>query len=244
MKQLLYLAVGVLMFTACEEITNTAEPSQVTYLPLLTLNGDAYVELDCTTTSYDDPGITAEEQGQSIPVTTNVVGKYFGSSSVDGPDIYEIVYSAENKDGIPGAVRRTVVVPECEGDFVNSIGGVYTGSVQRSGGLSAAFYGDLGPFMVRDLGGGKFQISDAIGGYYDLGVGYGADYAATGMTVTANDISANDFTHDDVIGVGLFGGNLIMTDFSVDPATKTIEFTTEWDIVGDPTFFEVTLVQQ
>ena len=90
-------------------------------------------------------------------------------------------------------------------------------------------YQDLGPVIIKDLGGGVYQLSDAIGGYYDFGRGYGYTYAAKGMKVKANDIAANDFTFTDVVEVGDFGGALSMTSFVVDPTAKTITFKTEWD---------------
>lgn len=222
----LLLCAGVI-FASCEKFTNSAEESTITYLPKLTMNGPAFVELACGATNYSDEGLTAEEGGESIPVTTSVTGKYFGSSEVSGADVYSIVYSATNKDGIPGAAERTVVVPACNGDFINSIAGMYTCDVYRDGTISAPYQG-VGPIIVKDLGGGVFQFSDAIGGYYDFGRGYGYHYAALGMTVTANNIAANDFTFGPNIGVGDFGGDLELTAFSVDPATKTITIETTW----------------
>ena len=229
----------VALFTNCDKTENSAEPSTTTFLPKLTMNGSALVSLPCDATGYDDEGLTAEEQGTEIGVETSVEGKYFGGGSVDGTDIYSIVYSATNKDGIPGAAERTVVWEECNGDFVTSIAGMYTANVVRNGSASPQYEG-LGPIIVKDLGNGDYQLSDAIGGYYDHGRGYGFHYAALGMVVKANDLAANDFSHPDVIGVGDFGGELSMTDFSIDPATKTITFTTDWSFGF---VFEVTMTQ-
>ena len=90
------------------------------------------------------------------------------------------------------------------------------------------------------MGNNVYQLSDAIGGYYDFGRGYGFHYAGTGMTVTANDIPGNDFTYGANIGVGAFGGDLAMTAFSVDAANRTINLTTEWSFGFT---FEVELIQ-
>jgi len=249
MKQLAFLAFSFLLITACgEDITNTATPSEITYLPVVTTTGDALVTLSCESTGYTDKGAVAIEQGAEIPVVTSMEKRYFSDvaevSQVDGgTDVYDIIYSAANKDGVPGASFRTVVWPECNGDFVNSIAGTYTAAISRYGDLSAQQASGLGPFIIKDLGDGKFQLSDAIGGYYDLNVGYGWHYAARGMVVTATDIPGNSFSHDEVIGVGDFGGNLVMNSFSVDAGTKTISFITEWDVTGAPTYFDVTLTQ-
>jgi len=245
MKQI-YFAVIIGLLSAsllsCDSVVNSAEASEVTYLPKLTMNGASEIDLGCNPSGgYADEGLIAEEQGKEIPVTTVVTGKYFDAGAINGPDIYSITYSAANKDGIPGAAERTVIWQECQGDLVNSIAGMYSSVVVRNG-VSSAQYTDLGPVIVRDLGGGVYQLSDAIGGYYDFGRGYGSDYAAKGMKIKANNIPANDFTHTDVVKVGLFAdpNNLTMTNFTVDPATKTIKFTTDWDAGF---VFEVTLTQ-
>uniref|UniRef100_UPI0032179E9E BT_2262 family domain-containing protein n=1 Tax=uncultured Draconibacterium sp. TaxID=1573823 RepID=UPI0032179E9E len=211
--------------------------SEVTFLPLITLEGGD-VMLDCGATSYTDPGAVASAGGNEIELITNVSGAYYGGSSVDGPDIYSVSYSAYNDDGIPATAFRTVEWPPCNGDFVTSIAGVYTCSMTRTPGYSTT---DIGPIFIKDLGDGVYGISDAIGGWYEHEYGYGPDYAATGMTITANNIATNDFTYDDVIGVGAFGGALSMTVFSVDPATKTISFTVDWDAGY---VWKITLTQQ
>lgn len=230
-----------LMATSCDpsvEALGSEDESQITYLPKITLNGQSSVKLPCDITSYSDPGAVAEAGGEEIEMTSKVSGTYFGSSKIDGPDKYTITYSALNDDDIPAAAFRSVLWAPCNGDFVTSIAGTYTASsLVRTPGYSTE---DIGPIFIKDLGNGVYQISDAIGGWYEHEYGYGPDYAATGMTVTANNIALNDFTHDDVIGVGAFGGALSMTDFSVNPVTKTIEFTTEWSFGY---VFEVTLTQ-
>lgn len=235
-----------LIFTGCDDSDDFVEDptaSRITYLPLITLEGETDVVLDCDTESYTVPGATATEAGQEIELITSTSGTYFGGSTVSGPDLYTVTYNAFNVDGIPAAEFRSILWPACNGDMVSSIEGMYTASILRtaSDGSTVNYTEEaFGPFFVVDLGDGVYQLSDAIGGFYEYGYGYGPDYAALGMTVTANDIASNDFTHDDVIGVGAFGGALNMTDFSVDPATKTIEFTTEWSFGY---VFEVTLTQ-
>lgn len=232
MKQLyiaFILGLSSLVITSCDEAVNTAVASEVTYLPKLTMKGAAEIDLGCDPSGgFTDEGLIAEEQGKQIPVTTVITGKYFNSATINGPDVYSISYSAVNKDGIPGAAERSVVWQECPGDLVNDISGMYSSTVVRNGVVSPQ-YQDLGPVIVKDLGGGVYQLSDAIGGYYDFGRGYGYTYAARGMKVKANNIAANDFTFTDVVEVGDFGGALSMTSFVVDPTAKTITFKTEWD---------------
>lgn len=238
--------IGLIM-TSCDpsvEAPGSDDSSAITYLPKITLEGESNILLDCDATSFTDPGAIAEAGGTEIEMTSKLAGTYFGGTTIDGPDKYTITYSAFNDDDIPAAEFRSVLWPACNGDLVTSIAGMYTASILRttvsSGGTVNYTQSAFGPYFIIDLGDGKFQLSDAIGGFYEHGYGYGSAYAATGMTVTANNIALNDFTHDDVIGVGAFGGALNMTDFSVDPVTKTIEFTTEWSFGY---VFEVTLTQ-
>lgn len=242
----LFLSIfAIVFFTNCEKIQNSAVPSTPTFLPKLTMHGPSSITLSCDETAYTDEGLTAEEQGAEINVETSVEGKYFGGSEVQGSDVYSIVYSAVNQDGIPGADERTVVWLECNGDFQNSIAGMYTADVARNGSLSAQYQG-LGPIMVKDLGNNTYQVSDAIGGYYDHGRGYGFHYASLGMKVTANDIAGNDFSIENPVGVGSFGGDNVINNFKVDPATKTITFDADWDYNGDGVVdfaFGVTLTQ-
>lgn len=230
-----------LILTSCDPSVDSPgsnDSSQVTYLPLITLEGSTSIELDCDASSYTDPGAVASAGGEEIELFTSTSGTYFGSSEVNGPDIYSVSYSAFNEDGIPATGFRSVFWPPCTGDLVTDISGVYNvTSLVRTPGYATS---DIGPILIKDMGDGVYAISDAIGGWYEHEYGYGPDYAALGMTVTANNIATNDFTHDDVIGVGAFGGGLTMTSFSVDPIAGTIEFTTEWDFGY---VFEVTLTQ-
>jgi len=246
-KFLLYgFSILGLLFTGCEssdDLPSDTDVSTITYLPKITLEGDTELILDCDTTSYTELGAVAEAGGNEIELFTSISGTYFGGTTVDGPDLYSVTYSAYNDDEIPAAAFRSVTWKACNGDLVTSISGMYTASILRtaSSGATVNYTEDsFGPFFIIDLGNDTYQLSDGIGGFYEYGYGYGAAYAATGMTITANNIAVNDFTHDDTIGVGAFGGELTMTDFSVNPVSKTIEFTTEWSFGY---VFEITLTQ-
>lgn len=239
MKRYLIMILVILTFTQCEEFTNSAEKSKVTYLPKIEMIGPSSEQLECDATGWTDPGVDASEGGEPIEVETVTHGSYYGSSTVNGPDVYDISYSAVNVDGIPGSAFRSVFWPECNGNLTTSIAGMYKANVVRNGVVSAQYQG-LGPIFIVDLGGGQYQLSDAIGGYYDFGRGYGYHYAALGMVVTANNIPGNDFTYGDPVPVGDFGGELEMTAFSVNAANKTIQFTTDWDAGFT---FVVTLTQ-
>ena len=227
--------------TSCDpsvDAPGSNDESSVTYLPLITLEGGDVV-LDCNTTSYSDPGAVASAGGQEIELFTNTVGSYFGGSEVNGPDIYSVSYSAFNEDEIPATGFRTVTWPPCNGDLVTSIAGVYTcTSLVRTPGYSTS---DIGPILIRDMGNGMYAVSDAIGGWYEHEYGYGPDYAAKGLTLTANDISSNDFTLNNSTATLPWGGTVEFTDFSVDAGAGTITISSAWPLYGYT--WEMTLTQ-
>jgi len=239
-KLLIYMfTVLGLFLTSCDPSVDSpgaSDESNITYLPLITLEGGNVV-LDCNTTSYSDPGAVASAGGNEIELITTVTGGYFESSSVDGPGDYAISYSAFNDDGIAATNFREVLWPECNGDLVNSIAGMYTETVSRNG-SSPAGYQDNGPFIIRDLGNDRYAISDAQGGWYEYGRGLGVAYATLGMVLVANNIPANDFTSEGPVTTNTFGGVNTFTSLTVDPVAKTLTLRVNWD-AGPYTFVTV-----
>ena len=234
------IAVVVLLVYGCREI-ETENISRLTYFPDFTVSGEQTMFLE-TGETYTEPGVSAEESGSEIEVSTAISGTYFvgsiASLNTDVADKYTINYSAINSDGFPGSVSRTVYVAG-KGDLVNDISGLYTSTVVRNG-SSAPEYTDMGYVFISKTGANTYKLSDGIGGYYDLGRAYGAGYAASGVTITANDIPTNDFTLPSGFGVGAFGGSADMSDMVVDAGSKTISFSTDWDAGY---VFVVTLTQ-
>lgn len=233
---ILSLFVVTALFTSCGDDDSSVTPSEITYLPKITLNGESFMMLDCTTETFNDPGAEATEGGQSVPVTVTVIAKYFGSSQVDGVDEYIINYSAVNKDGIPGAAMRRVIWPECSSDNPENIGGTYAADCVRNGVVDPSNFG-LENIYIKSLGNDQFQISDAIGGYYDLGRGYGEAYASLGLVVESTG-GGNYNVVTQPNGVGAFGGNLVVSDFKKDPSSGNVTWKADWDLGY---VFEVTL---
>ncbi len=221
-----------LILTSCNpsvESLGENDTSEITFLPKIILDGDAEVNLPCTTTSYSDPGARAEAGGSEIELITTLTSSYFGGTSVeDGPDVYAVAYSAFNQDDIPAKGTRKVIFPECNGDLVTSIAGTYTASVARDGVTPSSAYENNGPFIIKDLGDNRYQISDAHGGWYEYGRGLGVTYAVTGMILKANNIATNSFTSEGAVSTGAFGGENTFTSLTVDPATKTLVLTVDW----------------
>jgi hypothetical protein len=235
----IYLFAALLAFTVWGCQKEYESNYRVTYFPDFEVKG-ASVIWQTFGQPFTDPGVKATESGSEIPVTTTITGDFFGGSSVDvnSADRYLINYTATNSDGFQGSVSRTVYVVK-NGDLVNSIEGLYTSTVVRNG-ASGAAYTNMAYIMISKSSDNTYKLSDAIGGYYDLGRGYGAGYRATGTTITANSIAGNDFGFGSPIGVGVFGGVLTMESMTVDSAAKTIVFSSTWDAGYE---FVVTLKQ-
>ncbi len=242
MKKLKYmiLLVPILLVTSCSK-KDSEGISSVTYYPTFKVSGASVIQV-VTGTAFTDPGVSATENGKTLPVTISITGDYFPftGSQIDAttPNKYDITYSAVNKDGFTGSVARSIYVVTT-GDLVSSIEGLYTSTVARNG-ASAPKYTDMAYVMIRKTGTNTYELSDDIGAYYDIGRIYGATYRATGIIVTATDIPSNTFTYAPTVPVGAFGGVLTMKSFSVDPGTKTIKFETDWDAGYN---FVVTLTQ-
>lgn len=236
------LSTALLVLTNCED-KESEGVSRLTQYADITLNGDDLMFVKVGT-PYNEPGATAKEGESDVEVTTSYSGTYFNGSVTDIDtnvgDIYTVTYSAVNKDGFPGSKSRTVVVAG-EGDLVNSIEGLYTATVVRTpgGGPADADYTDREWVVINKVDDNTYEISDAIGGYYDFGRAYGPAYSAPAI-ITAINISTNDFSFG-TFSVGAFGGEGQITSMEVDPATRTIHFKADWD--GGPYSFDVTLKQ-
>ncbi|HEX5172033.1 MAG TPA: BT_2262 family domain-containing protein [Cyclobacteriaceae bacterium] len=233
--------LSLALFTGCED-KDSEGVSRITYYPEFTLNGDEELVLSVGD-SYTESGAVVKEGDSEIEYTTTYAGTYItgpvGSIDTSVEDIYVVNYTAINKDGFPGTASRIVNVVG-QGDLVNNIEGWYTSTVVRDVGGGGPAYTDMEYVIIAKTGANTYQISDGIGGYYDLGRQYGTAYAATGATLTANNIAANDFTFGPNFSVGAFGGVATLTSFEVDAGSKTIHFTSSWDAGYK---FDVTLKQ-
>jgi len=113
--------LALVVFTSCkkDEINNTEDKvgsSRVTRFPTFTMNGDRY-ESVVQGGTYADPGATAKEGEAELQVQTQ------GQVNTSQVGVYDIVYSAVNKDGFTGTVTRTVaVLPAAEQEGVNIAG--------------------------------------------------------------------------------------------------------------------------
>ncbi len=215
------------VLVSCSE-DSTGNVSRITNYPEFTLKGSELIYLQKGAT-YTDPGVTVTEGGTEIPYETSVTGDFRGGTSVNTNvvDVYNVIYSAKNKDGFSGSASRTVVVYE-NSDLTSSIAGLYKSTVVRNG-ASSAQYTNMEHILVWKNANGTYGMSDGIGGYYAIGRSYGVGYAAGPVTITANDIPTNSYAAIPSFGVGAFGGTATMTGLTANPTNNTLSFTTTWD---------------
>ncbi len=239
---LIITGLAIIFLSACEEDT-TAGLSKVTNYPLINVAGANPVFLAKGDT-YTEPGVTATEGGAEIDVVTTANGAYRGGTELDTDvsDCYNVTYTATNVDGFDGTANRTVYVVET-GDLVSSIEGLYTCDLERTHPVNATRNQNGNSFiLIYKNDDGTYGMSCGIGGYYEIGVGYGVGFHAP-CTITANDIAANDFTIEDFTSA--YGGwpwPYTMNSFTVDAANKKINFVSEWAI-GYTFTCELTQVQ-
>lgn len=233
----------VLLLWGCQE--DTENISRITYFPTFDYKGESVV-LQPLGTAYTEAGVTATEDGVDLPVTVSVVGESTGYKGATVPtdvaDKYIVTYSAINSDGFPGTQERSVWVAK-NGDLVNSIEGLYTSTSVRNG-ANTPQYTDMKYVFISKKSANEYVLSCGIGSYYAIGRNYGGGYLSP-VTITANNIAANDFTFAD-FSVGTFGGPARITALTVDAANKTIVVNSEWSSANNGTYnykFVITLKQ-
>ena len=132
-----------LCFLGCEkteEILNTEDKvgiSRVTHFPVFTMSGDRYISI-VKGGAFTDPGVTAKEGDKDLQVQQS------GSVNTNAVGVYDITYSATNKDNFSASVTRTIaVLPGAEQQGVDISGkynyasGSYVATIQK---LAAGFY--------------------------------------------------------------------------------------------------------
>jgi hypothetical protein len=218
--------------------------SQVTNYPIMSLKGDATIFVPLGGT-YNDPGIVATENGAPIPFTSTGAGKYRNGKTLDlnVADEYVQTYKAVNKDGFARTIDRKVIVYK-NGDLVNSIEGVYLSTTRRNGSLLPASQGssvDQKYVYVWKNSNGTYGVSDAFGGWYDIGRKIGVTSATRGGTIAGN-IPTNTFTFPgNPLTNVYFGGVAAITGLTVAPASKQLTLSCSWD--AGPYTFVSTLTQ-
>lgn len=210
MKILKYLTL-VLLFSAvlssCEKDYED-HITKETPAPVMELVGSNPMVL-FKGTPYVDPGIHAMEIVGND--TTELEYEVINDVKVDIPGTYRIFYKVVNSENVPFYTSRRVNIVSFTGyDVFEMPDGTYDGiRVNRNLG---------GPVQLKKLAPGVYQISDLFGGYYEVGVGYGPDYAAPAILVIGEDGSIRS-----ELGNAPWG-EIIGTNFVYNASTKVLTY--------------------
>lgn len=219
MKKILYtllLCASFVAFSSCEDET-TQDQSQITHYITFEMNGDAEMTIPVGTV-YEEPGVVAMEGDEDVSSGITTTG------SVNGNEVgvYNLVYSATNKDGFGSTTSRTVIV--YDPSVTEDISGTYTVAAgtyryAASSGATVAYNGYN--VTLTQVSPGIFEMSDYMGGYYDQRAGYGSRYAMKGYLKLNADNTVEALSGD----VAGWGDSLSSFENGVyDPATGTVSY--------------------
>ncbi|MCL1936892.1 MAG: DUF5012 domain-containing protein [Candidatus Azobacteroides sp.] len=218
------IVASVFLLFSCEKETEGI--SRITYYCELDLKGDPteFISLGST---YNEAGWVASENGENVTdkVTVN------GTVNANTAGIYRLVYSVYNSDGFAKTAVRQVIVYDTTPSVIES--GFYEvspssnrtsfGSGPGTSGSSEFKSGTT--IIIYQISAGKFYISDFIGGYYDVGRGYGSTYAMTGLFQLNSD-NTIELIDSRIAGWG--DGLDAVVDGVYDPTTKTLTYTAQY----------------
>ncbi|HYX09438.1 MAG TPA: BT_2262 family domain-containing protein [Bacteroidales bacterium] len=201
-------------FSSCDKEKTSAGVTDITYYPEIDMAGNAVVYIPMGGT-YDDPGATAQINGEDVPVDV--------SSNLDASTVgsYAIGYSATNTDGFSKTVNRQVVVYD-PNMISDDLSGSYTANVDRGGESYAGNSVTLTDIGVAGVT-GVYEISDWIAGFYAVGRDYGANYAFTGLIQINGDNEVLELSMSNP-----WGDPFNSVVGSYDAGTNTISYTASW----------------
>lgn len=172
-KYILSLAIPVLalMMGGCSK--DTEDTTWVTYYPQMTMKGDTYMNWEAGK-AFQDPGVTIVMNNEDV--TDQMVLSTQMNLSDPQPGFYTLTYGFTNPDGIVANSTRYVAVYSAE----DPIAGYYATDPESNRSGTAFAVGQFFPIKVQATNGG-YAVNDLLGGYYDLGRGYGSNYALPGV---------------------------------------------------------------
>ncbi|MDD4438078.1 MAG: DUF5012 domain-containing protein [Tissierellia bacterium] len=200
--------------------------SRITYYVDLELKGNSteFINLGGT---YNEPGWTAIEEGSDVSKNVMVSG----SVDTSKPGLYTLNYLVYNADGFPKTAQRQVVVsdptpsPLASGFYKVSKSSNRTSQGSGPGATGSKEYASEPSILIYQVSPAKFYISDFIGGYYEVGRGYGPAYALTGHFTLNPD---NTLTANDSFLAG-WGDSLDdLVNATYNPVNKTLQYTAQY----------------
>lgn len=187
--------------------------TEITYFAQIEVLGDADIVVQ-KGSQYVDAGCKATMKGEDVTSQVKVSSNV--NTAVSG--VYSVQYSVVNEDGFEKVASRKVTVL----DLNDAVEGFYTAQKISVNGSNK--YEGPHQVLVIGLGGGKYSVSDLLGGWYDQGRGYGGSYAMTGtISISGTEVSlVSSFIAGwgDGLDPGFVG--------TFDPDTKTLSWNTSY----------------
>lgn len=185
MKKILFytllLCLSSFALTSCNDDNDELTDAKVTYYPTMEIQGDEFTLVPIGT-NYVEQGCKAVQKGEDV--SSQVVTS--GTVDTNTAGLYYITYTFTNAQGYQTSAQRTVAV--CDPAITTDIAGTYSvqdGSYRDYSGKISDYKGYN--VSITKAAPGLFYVSDLMGGYYDQGMGYGANYAMTGYVQLLND---------------------------------------------------------
>ena len=222
-KCILAVILSVFLFAACEK--ETAGLSRITYYATFEMEGDEYMFIESNST-FTEPGVKAFEDETELPVDIK------GTVNTAVPDIYTIFYSAKNSDGFSKTIARKVIVYDPTPSALES--GLYKVSPLSNrtplnsgpGKSGGAEYKSAPIIIIYQISSGEFYTTDFLGGYYEVGRGYGSRYAMTGTFLFNEEDNTIELAESYCEG---FGDSLDdVVNGVLNPKTKTLTYTAQY----------------
>ena len=156
---------------SCEKDDSTVNISSITSYPNFTMSGEDLV-VTWVGAGFTDPGVTAEAEGNDLPVTTAIRAAYFiepgntqppavqYGNTIDAtkPGIYTVTYSATNPDGFAGSTTRTIIVLDKQPDPTVDLSGSYTSGTSPASTITKVADGVF--YATNFWGGGSTVVLD------------------------------------------------------------------------------------
>lgn len=229
----------IILIVSCEKEYSTAYKDELLYYPF-------FEEYDKTIAvvignEANLESVNATVRDEKIPAKVTKTISYINDLSElksDVQDVYIQTLSVRHPDTvnwpkITSESNRTVYVVS-QGDFANSIAGLYKVTNISRGGVALTNTGYY--ILISKLAGDEYSISHSYGSYYETGKGYGANYRDLPIKFTVKDIATNSFDFSGRSSVvwparGKLGETKI-TDIVLDASSKSITISFNWSIVS------------
>jgi len=175
MKRILSLIaiVAILVMSGCEKDTEGVVTGTV-YYPTFVNSGNQ-INVVGVGETFTVPEVKVYDGEKDITDESSIIG--LDEVDLETPGYYPVYFSATSADGYDGSYTLTIFVYD-PGFADAPVIGNYDGGLEGRGG---------GPVVISEYQKGVYQVDDFFGGYYNVYVGYGSAYVASGYLIYVGD---------------------------------------------------------